>query len=225
LTTTIAAPPTPPPPAPRRPRRLAAVAAASGIVALAATGVVLGITLRGDDPRSADTTHTTPPSATDTTSEPVTTTGITDHTIPVLLDVDPADPNSDIISDYERGLRALFEANVRGDPDYPPLSEYFSGESLQLVQSSIEVLRAQGQRALFEGRIARIEVLERSPVTATVQVCVVDHGRLVDVNTGQRLDDGSVTLNPSTEVLVLDGQWRIDHPTPPDSTICEGVTP
>jgi hypothetical protein len=226
LTTTIAAPPTPPPPAPRRPRRLAAVAAAAGIVALAATGVVLGITLTGDDERSADTTPTTQPPATETTSEPVTTTGITDHTIPTLIEVDPSDPNADLLIAFERAKRALLEANALGDPNYPPLVETSQGEALQLARSSIEALRSQGQRALFEGRIARLQVVERGASTATVQACAVDRGRLVDIDTGQRLDDGSVTVNAVTDVMVLVGDtWKLDHSLPADLAICEGVTP
>jgi hypothetical protein len=223
----------PPTTTPKNRGRLTAVAAAGGIVALALVGIVLAVRIADGDERtqppvtSAASTTTDDPTTTGTATTATTPTPTpTQHTIPDLVEVDASDPNADVLDAYERATRALLEANALSDPNYPPLLETTQGEALDLARSSIEVLRNQGQRALFEGRIARLEVVDRSDATAVVHACGVDQGQLVDIESGQRLDDGSVTLNALAEVMVFsNGTWKIDHGLPADVAICEGITP
>ncbi len=160
-----------------------------------------------DEEASASTTEASEP--TDATVAATTTT------------LSPEAEVESAIAAYDAMINRIVQAP---DPNDPEIAQRATGANLETVESGFAQLVALGQHGQ-PGPNRRTTVLRTvvSGDQATVDVCEVDDGLLINTATGEVIDDDVVTRLVVISLERVDGTWLVARIEPTNSS-WEGVT-
>lgn len=191
--------------------------------------------LSAEEPGSESASDPEPESASEpagdeatSTTEDATTTEATasDETAPSEADVPmPGDDGfdeyiADRVEAYYEVLNAA-SAAPSADPesDYPELSELAADNQLQVSYNAIRELHAEGQayREIEDAEIGTsIEDEHRvSPVISvegdvvTIFDCEVDDDDVIDIESGEIVIEGTLTILTVVTLTFIDGDWKV----------------
>lgn len=176
-----------------------------GLVLIALAGILLAVVFTGctnsDDKASSPiTTHRSEVSSTTSTTTDTTdtTTEMTDEQA--------------IIAAVDGYWRSYLVAGNPPDPSHPIIDEYTTGDAkvrmvdrLSELQIANQALRAPSPSILT----STVAVLSIEGETANVADCVVDDTQLVQLPSGQVLDDEVGTVMFSLTLQRVDGSWKV----------------
>ncbi len=124
-----------------------------------------------------------------------------------------ADPVlEEVLTAYLGYWQAILEANDPPDEFHPALERYATGEAFESVFEAAQTNRLAGRALLLpEDSVSehRAEVISIEGDTATVRDCAIDDGLVVDVETGEVVNDDVVTRLATGTLRRVDGQWKV----------------
>lgn len=148
----------------------------------------------GEDEASADTTEAV--EAVDTTPAENTTT-----TLSPEAEVEAA------VMAYEAMASRLIQAP---NPNDPEIAQRTTGEYRTYIEASLQELMDLGHAGqLGPNTTQTVLRTEVSGDRATVEVCAVDDGTLIEVATGRVLNDDVVTDHSAVSLERTDGAWLV----------------
>ncbi len=107
---------------------------------------------------------------------------------------------------------AIREANDPPDEFHPALERYATGAAYESVFEAAQTNRLAGRALrLPEGSVSehRAEVVSVDGDTATVRDCSVNDGLVVNVETGEIVNDAVVTRLITGTLHRVDGMWKV----------------
>lgn len=192
------------PPGAARPRRGWAVVASAALVLGACTGSDDQIAEPSSSTNSAPTTEATTTSASISTSPSSNT------------DSAPAE-DQEIIDRYLGFWDARLTANDEPpDPGDPALAEFATGPQLANVIDETR-RRFEDGLALREAEPSRtshdVAVITKTADRVELQDCFVNDGIVYRPDTGEVIDDSVVTRSVSADMVLVDGEWKLERAT------------
>lgn len=119
-----------------------------------------------------------------------------------------------VLDAYQGYWDAVDAANDPPDQFHPALKRYATGEAYESVFNAAQTNRLAGRALrLPEGSVSehRAEVVSIDGDTAMVRDCAIDDGLVVEIESGEVLDDDVVTRLVTGTLERVDGQWKVSH--------------
>jgi len=117
-----------------------------------------------------------------------------------------------ILEAYQGYWDATREANNPPNENHPALRRYATGEAYESVFNAAQTNRLAGRAVrLPENSISEhhAEVVSVDGDTATVRDCSINDGLVVDVETGEVVNDEVVTRLGTGTLVREDGRWKV----------------
>lgn len=149
------------------------------------------------------------------TAEPSPTVLATPSTLEEAPSPSPTAPDpaaEEVLAAYRGYWDAFLEANDPPDETSPTLQTYATGEAYEAVFDATQTNRLGGQAVrLPEGSVSRreVEVVSLEADRASVRDCAVDDAVVVDLDSGEVLDDDVVTRLATGELVREGGGWKV----------------
>lgn len=129
---------------------------------------------------------------------------------------DEDDPTEAILEAHRGFWDTWLAANDPPDPDHPGLRRYYTGAAYERAVAAIEKNRAEGRviRPSEQGLSAHTTIIKSvGDGVAYLSDCEVDDSIVIDIATGEALNDRVVTnLYDVTLLFVTDG-WKVQRNT------------
>jgi hypothetical protein len=153
-----------------------------------------------DEPDTADDTRATTTAATEPSDGTSTTTAAVDET------------EAEILVAVDGYWDSYFVVNDPPNPDHPDLATYRTGEALEQSKANVQERKDLGQVVRLPDEPEymhdpRVESVDGD--VAVVRDCSVDDSLLVEVGTGQVLNDDVATVLWETHVAREGGEWKV----------------
>lgn len=158
-------------------------------------------------PEITASTPSPPPSSDVTTPEP-SATGSSE----AAAGEEPSVEEAAVLDAYLGYWAAILEANDPPDEQHPALERYATGEAFESVFEAAQTNRLAGRALrLPEDSVAehRAGVTSIEGDTAMVRDCAIDDGLVVDVETGDVVNDEVVTRLATGTLQRVDGRWKV----------------
>lgn len=120
----------------------------------------------------------------------------------------------EVLAAYQGYWDAIDAANDPPDPFHPDLQRYATGAAYESVFEAAQTNQLAGRALRLPPDSVsehRAEVVSIEGDTATVRDCVVDDGLVVDIESGEVLDDDVVTRLVTGTLWGVDGRWKVSH--------------
>lgn len=182
---------------------------------LAAVFVVLAVGCSGDEPVAAPTSGSptsAPTSASASASDERTQESSNLGSYETPTTEQPSAEQAAVLDAYQGYWNAILEANDPPSEQHPALGRFATGEAFESVFEAAQTNRLAGRALRLPADSIsehRAEVTSIDGDTAAVRDCAIDDGLVVDVESGDVVNDEVVTRLATGTLQRVDGQWKV----------------